>query len=131
MAPAKQSPTITLLPAGAPVRIMFAGEELVNTDDALVLREGSLPPVLYIPKADVRWELTTATDRSTHCPYKGDAQYWSVSANGKTAENAIWSYPDPIESVSAMVFGRSAAHRPNILAKPSQSRATTTPVMKK
>jgi uncharacterized protein (DUF427 family) len=102
MAPAKQSPTITLLPAGAPVRIMFASEELVNTDDALVLREGSLPPVLYIPKADVRWELTTATDRSTHCPYKGDAQYWSVSANGKTAENAIWSYPDPIESVSAI-----------------------------
>ncbi len=100
MATGKQPPKITLEPAGKPLRVEFGGETLVETDGALILREGSLPPVLYVPKADVRWDLTEATDRSTHCPYKGDAQYWSVSANGKTAENAIWSYPQPIDSVA-------------------------------
>lgn len=95
----RERPRITLEPAGANLRILFGGEVLADSDAALVLREGSLPPVFYVPKKDVRWDLATPTERSTHCPYKGDAFYWSVSAGGKSAENAIWGYPDAIEAV--------------------------------
>jgi len=102
MAEGKTPPTITLEPYGKSVRVEFGGETVAESGNALVLREGRLPPVLYIPKADVNWSITTATDRSTHCPYKGDASYWSVSANGQTAENAIWGYPQAIEAVSAI-----------------------------
>lgn len=102
MAEAKIPPTITLEPLGKSVQVAFAGETVAESDGALVLREGSLPPVLYIPRDDVQWALTAATTRSTHCPYKGDATYWSVTANGRTAENAIWAYPQAIESVAAI-----------------------------
>ncbi len=100
MAERKTPPTITLEPLGKQVRVEFAGEAVADTANALVLREGALPPVLYIPKGDIRWDLTQATDRSTHCPYKGDASYWSVTANGQTAENAIWGYPQAIDAVA-------------------------------
>lgn len=102
MAEGKTPPTITLEPLGQSVRVELAGATVAESDRALVLREGSLPPVLYIPKDDVRWALTTTTERSTHCPYKGDARYWSVTANGHTAENAIWAYPQAIDSVAAI-----------------------------
>lgn len=102
MSDGKTPPTITLTPLGKSVRVEFAGETVAESDGALVLREGSLPPVLYIPKADVNWALAEPTERSTHCPYKGDACYWSVSANGRAAENAVWAYPDAIEAVEAI-----------------------------
>lgn len=102
MAEGKTPPTITLVPFGKRVRVEFAGEAVAESDGALVLCEGKLPPVLYIPKSDVRWDLTEATSRSTHCPYKGDACYWTVSANGKAAENAIWGYPQAIDAVSSI-----------------------------
>ena len=100
MADSKTPPTITLEPFGKNVRAAFAGETVADSDGALVLREGRLPPVLYIPRADVNWPVAAPTDRTTHCPYKGDACYWSVSANGRTAENAIWAYPHAIEAVA-------------------------------
>lgn len=102
MAEAKTPPAITLEPLGQSVSVEFAGETVAESNGALVLREGSLPPVLYIPKDDVKWALTAASARSTHCPYKGDANYWNVAANGRTVENAIWAYPQAIESVAAI-----------------------------
>ncbi len=100
MATGKPPPTITLTPFGKSVRVELAGETVAESAGALVLREGRLPPVLYLPKADVNWDLAAPTDRSTHCPYKGDACYWTVSAHGKTAENAIWAYPQAIDAVA-------------------------------
>ncbi|MFQ5693930.1 MAG: DUF427 domain-containing protein, partial [Nitrospinota bacterium] len=38
----------------------------------------------------------------TRCPYKGDASYWTVTAGGRTAENAVWSYEDPIDEVAGI-----------------------------
>jgi len=100
MADRKEPPTITLEPADARLRVEFGGEILAESDRALILREGRLAPVFYIPKDAIRWELAAPTDRVTHCPYKGDAQYWSVTAGGKTVENAIWAYPQAIDEVA-------------------------------
>ena len=51
--------------------------------------------MLYIPRADVDLSLLTRTTNSSHCPYKGDASYYSINADGRTSENAIWSYEHP------------------------------------
>ena len=48
----------------------------------------------------VTWSLMTPTDHSTHCPYKGDAAYFTIEADGQTAENAVWYYDDPYPAVS-------------------------------
>ena len=94
--------TITVEPHAGRVTVQLGGETVAETDDALELREASYPPVLYVPRADCRMGHFEATDRSTHCPFKGDARYWTLSAGDKTAENAAWAYDDPYDQVAAI-----------------------------
>jgi len=82
------------------ITVTFNGTVLADTQSALVLKEGPLPPANYIPREDVQMSYLQRTDHSTHCPFKGDAYYFSVSVNGKTAENAVWTYEAPIDSVA-------------------------------
>ena len=93
---------ITIDESGASVKITFAGKNVVDTKAALILREGSIPPVYYVPRNDVRMDLLKATERLTHCPFKGDASYWTVVAGDKVAENAVWSYQQPFDQVAAI-----------------------------
>ena len=67
-----------------------------------MLREASYPGVRYIPRADVDMTLLKMTDHRTRCPYKGEAFYFSLSAGGKTAENAIWTYETPYPYLSSI-----------------------------
>jgi uncharacterized protein (DUF427 family) len=90
--------TITATPKR--VRVTFGGEVIAETDRALTLQEASYKPVLYIPRADARMALCEKTARSTHCPYKGDASYYTIVAGGTRAENAIWSYETPFPAMA-------------------------------
>ena len=47
-------------------------------------------------------DLLIRTEHATRCPYKGDASYWTLEAGGRTAENAVWSYEDPIPDMTAI-----------------------------
>jgi uncharacterized protein (DUF427 family) len=80
------------------VRVMFGGETVANSRRVKLMHEARLLPVYYFPMEDVRMDLLEETDHSTHCPFKGDASYWSVRVRDKVAENAVWSYPEPIDS---------------------------------
>ena len=82
------------------VRITFAGQVIADTTQALSLKEASYAAVQYIPRADVAMDLLKPTTHASHCPYKGDASYFSVAANGKTAENAVWSYERPFPAMA-------------------------------
>ena len=55
------------------IRVEFGGETIADTTGAHLLYETGLLPVYYIPEADVRTDLLTRTDHTTHCPVKGDA----------------------------------------------------------
>jgi uncharacterized protein (DUF427 family) len=78
------------------MRALLGGETVIDTTGGMLLYESNIGPVLYVPEADVRADLLVRTDHTTHCPFKGDATYWSVGH----AENAIWGYEQPIESAS-------------------------------
>jgi uncharacterized protein (DUF427 family) len=78
------------------VRAVFGGETVLDTTRGKLLHESNLLPQLYLPRADVRADLLSPTDHHTHCPFKGDASYWSVTVGGRTAENALWAYPEPL-----------------------------------
>jgi uncharacterized protein (DUF427 family) len=79
------------------IRAVFAGETVVDSRHAKLLHEQVHLPVLYFPEDEIRMDLLEETDHSTHCPFKGEASYWSVRVGERVAENAAWSYPDPIE----------------------------------
>lgn len=86
---------ITVNPHSCPVRITFAGVVLAESKRAIALKEGNYPTVLYIPREDVRMERFERSANATHCPYKGDASYYSAVVNGKRSDNAAWSYENP------------------------------------
>ena len=73
---------------------------LAETSKALTLKEAKYPAVQYVPRGDARMELLKRTERVTHCPYKGDASYFSIVAGGKTLDNAIWTYETPFPAMT-------------------------------
>jgi uncharacterized protein (DUF427 family) len=79
------------------VRAVFAGETVLDTLRPHLLHETGYLPRYYLPREDVRWELFEPTDHSTHCPFKGDARYWTLRVGDRVAENVVWNYPEPVE----------------------------------
>ena len=82
-------------PSKKRVRVEFNGARIADSSRALVLHETRLPPAHYFPVEDVRMDLLARTEHRTHCPFKGNASYWSVKVGGAVAENAVWAYEEP------------------------------------
>jgi uncharacterized protein (DUF427 family) len=93
---------ITIEPNPKRLRVLFNGCVVADTTRALTLKETDLPPVQYIPRQDADMSLLERTAHKTHCGYKGDAAYYTIRANGRTAENAVWTYEDPYPAVAAI-----------------------------
>jgi uncharacterized protein (DUF427 family) len=91
---------ITITRNGKRVRVSFAGKTIADTTEALALKEASYPAVFYVPRADTDMTALARTAHHSHCPYKGDASYFSISTGGRTAENAVWSYEQPFPAVA-------------------------------
>jgi uncharacterized protein (DUF427 family) len=91
---------ITITRSSKRVRVSFAGKIIADTEKALTLQEASYRPVFYIPRGDADMSALTRTDHRTHCPYKGDASYFSIAAGGRKAENAVWSYEQPFPAMA-------------------------------
>jgi uncharacterized protein (DUF427 family) len=89
------------------IEISIGGVVVASTERAVVLQETGLPARYYVPREDVSTELLHATDKSTSCPFKGAASYWSVDAGGMRHEDVVWSYEQPIEGMER-ITGRLA-----------------------
>lgn len=82
------------------VRVTAGDVVIAESAKALTLKEAKYPAVQYLPREDANMALLERTDRTTHCPYKGDASYYSIKADGKTLENAIWTYETPFPAMT-------------------------------
>jgi uncharacterized protein (DUF427 family) len=82
------------------VRVTFAGTVIADTTRALTLREAGYAPVQYIPRSDADMTLLKPSSHATHCPYKGDASYFTIVANGRNSDNAVWSYEQPYPAMA-------------------------------
>jgi len=91
---------ITITPNPRRVRVTAGDIVIAETSKALTLKEAKYPAVQYVPREDTNMALLERTDRVTHCPYKGDASYFSVKANGKMLDNAIWTYETPFPAMT-------------------------------
>ena len=103
---------ITVTPTKGRVQVKFGGQVIADSTRAVTLQEASYPPVQYIPREDAKMAFFEATTHKTHCPYKGDASYFSLKAGDKSAQNAVWSYVDPYPTVA----GNRRA--PRLLSRP-------------
>jgi uncharacterized protein (DUF427 family) len=91
---------IAIEPNAKRVRVTFNGRIVADTRRALTLREAGYKPVQYIPRADIDMALFQRTTHATHCPYKGDASYFSLTVDGRASENAAWSYETPYPAMA-------------------------------
>ena len=87
---------ITLAAADRRWRVRFAGHVIADSGDSVVLQEASYPPVIYFPRDDVGMAYLGKTAHTTHCPYKGDASYFTVDVDGEIVEDGVWSYETPM-----------------------------------
>jgi uncharacterized protein (DUF427 family) len=90
---------IVLSPAGARVQVVFKGEVIADTRDALAMKEGDYPVVYYFPRQDVKMQRLERSAHSTHCPFKGDASYFSLKGG---PQDTVWSYERPFDEMAAI-----------------------------
>lgn len=92
---------ITIEPTPGTVTVRAGDRQIARTSRALTLREASYPPVQYIPLADVDPAVLRESGTATYCPYKGEASYYSVQADGgQLLEDLIWTYQHPYPAVA-------------------------------
>jgi class 3 adenylate cyclase/uncharacterized protein (DUF427 family) len=89
-------------PSRSRVRVEFGGERVADSTRALVVHETRLPPAYYFPLADVRMDLLARTDLRSHCPFKGDASYWTLKVGDQVAQNAAWAYEEPYREAAPL-----------------------------
>ena len=99
MAKSPEEHPITIMPNPNRVRVIVGGVIVAETTRALTLREASYAPVFYIPREDAVLDLFEKAERRSHCPYKGDASYFTVTAGGLEQRDAAWSYEAPLPAV--------------------------------
>jgi uncharacterized protein (DUF427 family) len=87
---------IDILPSSRHVRVEVDGVTIAETSKPTLLFETGLPVRYYVPKTHVRMELLEPTDTESHCPYKGQAEWWSVRAGDTVHRNFAWSYRMPL-----------------------------------
>ncbi|APX11826.1 DUF427 domain-containing protein [Tateyamaria omphalii] len=91
---------ITIRKAPGTWTVRAGGAVLGESAAALELSEGDYPAVIYFPRDDIAMAFLDRTEKTTHCPHKGDASYYSVVTKSQTLDNAVWSYEDPKDGVA-------------------------------
>ena len=84
------------MPAPKRLRVEAAGEVVADTAEGLILFESDHLPIYYFPLASVRRELFARSERRTHCPYKGEAEHYSLTLGGGAYDDIMWRYAEPI-----------------------------------
>lgn len=69
---------------------------VIAESDAFETVEGNV----YFPPGSVKQEYLKASDHTSHCPWKGDASYYTLVVNGEENKDAAWYYPAPFEKAA-------------------------------
>jgi uncharacterized protein (DUF427 family) len=86
---------VDVLRSSRHVRIEVDGTTVAASGSPTLLFETGLPVRYYLPRPHVRMELLTPRDTVSHCPYKGQAEYWSVRSGQRVYDDLAWSYRSP------------------------------------
>jgi len=84
------------------LQVLYQGHVIVDSAKALTLQESTYPAAIYFPSEDAEMSFFGRTDHQTHCPYKGDASYFSLNMDGHLAENAVWTYEEPYPAMESI-----------------------------
>ena len=72
------------------MKASWNGVVIAESDDTVVV-EGNH----YFPKDSIKAEYFTDSSKTSVCPWKGTASYYSLEVDGQTNADAAWYYPTP------------------------------------
>ncbi len=75
------------------MKAYWNGQLLAESDDTVVVENNH-----YFPTSSLKMEFFKPSDTKTHCPWKGQASYYSIDVNGEENKDAAWYYPSPKEA---------------------------------
>ena len=84
---------VDILASSRHVRVAAGGVTIAETHKPTLLFETGLPTRYYLPRTHIRMDLLEKSNAVSHCPYKGEAEYWSVRDG---VVDVAWSYPTPL-----------------------------------
>jgi len=87
---------VDVLESSRRVTVKAGGQTIAESDRPKMLFETGLPPRPYLLRADVLPGILSASETTTHCPYKGTAGYWDLHVGDEIFEDAAWSYEAPL-----------------------------------
>jgi uncharacterized protein (DUF427 family)/acyl-CoA thioesterase len=93
---------VDLVPWRGRGRVRLGDRVLAESDACVIVMESDHAPQLYFPEASVAWEHFAATNHHTICPFKGEADYWTLAAADPPLENVVWAYRKPFEEVAGL-----------------------------
>jgi uncharacterized protein (DUF427 family)/acyl-CoA thioesterase len=93
---------VDLVPWRGRGRVRQGDRVLAESDACLIVEESDHAPQLYFPEASVSWSHFRETDHHTVCPFKGDADYWTLVSSDPPLENVAWSYRQPLPEVAGL-----------------------------
>lgn len=91
---------VTIKRASGSWVVRAGGAIIAESDNALELHEGDYPVTIYFPRKDVAMAFLDASEQRSTCPFKGEASYFGIAAKSGVIENAVWTYEEPLVSVS-------------------------------
>ncbi|MEV6316608.1 DUF427 domain-containing protein [Streptomyces sp. NPDC051776] len=92
---------VEALPGAERIRVEIGGRIVAESDRPVLVHETGMPVRYYLPPQDVALELFEPTATRTHCPFKGDASYWSYrDGEGRVLADVVWAYTDPLHGVA-------------------------------
>ncbi|KAK3625891.1 hypothetical protein LTR56_008451 [Elasticomyces elasticus] len=86
---------IDIVASKRPIRVSVDGQVVAETSMSSHLYETMLPTRFYMPFTALDPSVLRPSKTRTRCPYKGEAEYYSVEVNGKLHEDIIWYYRTP------------------------------------
>ena len=85
-----------------PAQILIGDQVVAEAEQAVLLSETGYPVRAYIAREDIHASIEPSA-KTSFCPFKGDASYWTVGG----IEDVAWSYEEPKPGVEA-IRGRLA-----------------------
>jgi len=77
------------------MKAIWNNQTIAESDD-IVTVEGNA----YFPAASLRQDAIKPSARTSICPWKGTAHYYSLEVGGQTNADAVWYYPEPKDAAA-------------------------------